>query len=413
MNYIKIKKTNKKIIKLASKIKSSELKWAWIKFIYARKNKNSISLNSTLKSSLFEILSIKNFKILNFYRFFQKKQKKNKTLVYCNAKHYKNIFVKFFKKINQNPNDFLFYSPFSIDWIRFGLNINKFYISEYNWNGYERELSSLEFVKLVDSIILNDLKKIQPDRIFLIEGDSYIHNLINKNAKLLNIKTITIQNGYNIFIEPVLSWKNINSKIYISRGYMNTKYLKKYSTSKFVTTGLLNYNENKSKKNKIYEVCFILQRDKNNKFLNYILNFAKKFYQKKILIKLHPSSKFSISREISNLDNVYILKKRNDLSFLNNVNFVVSEFSSVLLESLLYKCRPIAVYKYYKKTILKFLPKHNLGYCFEDFDILKKNEKKIFYKTMEKIKNKKTTSSKHFFDSFKKQEGEKIKRLCK
>ena len=102
MNYIKIKKSNKKIIKQASKIKLNELRWAWIKFIYAKRNKRNITLNSPLKSSLFEILTIKCFNILKLCNFFIIKQKRIKTLMYCNQKSKKNIFNQFFKRIKQN-----------------------------------------------------------------------------------------------------------------------------------------------------------------------------------------------------------------------------------------------------------------------------------------------------------------------
>ena len=74
---------------------------------------------------------------------------------------------------------------------------------------------------------------------------------------------------------------------------------------------------------------------------------------------------------------------------------------------------PIAVCKFYDKTILKLLPLKKLGFCFKDFKSLKKNEKKILLdkKNIHSYKN--NINIKYFFDSFKKTDLKKIKNLSK
>jgi len=419
MNYTKLKILQKKILDISECIEDLEIKWAWIKFVWSNKNrfliknttdvldyKNKINLN--INKILFIIVN----KITLLF-FFIKKRKTKKTLVYCNEKHYKKIIFNFFNKIDIKKNSFTFYSPISIDWLKYNLNINKFYASNYKWQGHEKNLSYLNYVKLIDKIIYNDLEKIKPNRIFLIEGDSYIHNLICKNAKLLKIKTITIQNGYNIFLDPVLSWRNINSNIYISKGWCNTKFLQKYSSAKFITTGILNEKTklSKFKKNKI--ACFALKPDSNKKMLDYIYDTLRKYPKFNFLIKLHPSSKFVIEKKISSLKNVTILHLEENMDYLNDVMFVISEFSSVLVDSLQRNCIPIAVCNFYKETVLKYLSLKKLGFCFDNFDLLKKKDKNIFSTSYIEDYNK-INKNKIFFNmEFQQIEKRKIKLLCK
>jgi hypothetical protein len=386
---------------------SIQVKLSWIKYIAIKKKLSKNSFRNIFYKNIF----IRLITILNFFSSLLSSKKVGGTLLYCNESHYKNIFIKFFKRINLKNLSYSYYSPISIDWIRFNLNIKKFHISKYKWQGNEKQLSSLDYVKLIDDIIYKDLERIKPSRIFLVEGDSYIHNLINKNAKILKIKTITIQNGYNIYLDPVVTWKNINSDIYISRGYANTKYLKSYSDTKFITTGILNNDKKRNYKNKLYDVSFILQTDKNNRFMDYIFYVAKKYQELNFLIKLHPSSNFKIENKISNLKNINVYKITNDVSYLKNSRFIVSEYSSVLIESLEYNCIPIAVCKFKDKTILKFLPIKKLGFCFKDFKSLKKIETKIFLNKY--FKNSQNKNKNYFLENYTKADGKKIKKLCK
>ena len=394
-----------------SNIKSIQIKWSWIKYVAAKKKLHNNNLKDIFMKSIF----LRLIQILNFFPSLFSNKKIGGTLLYCNEAHYKNLFIKFFRRISLDDSSHRYYSPISIDWIRFKINIKKFHISDYKWRGNEKQLSNINFVKLIDTIIYKDLKRIKPNRIFLIEGDSYIHNLINKNAKLLKIKTITIQNGYNIFIDPVVTWKNINSDIYISRGYANTKFLKNYSNAKFLTTGIINNKKNNFYKNKLYHVCFILQPNKNDKFLDYIFYVSEKYKKLNFLIKLHPSSKFKIEKKINNLKNITVYRKTENMNYLKNSQFIISEYSSVLIESLQYNCVPIAVYKFYNKTILKFLPLKKLGFCFKDFRSLKKIEEKIFLNQFDIYSHKKNTdkNKNYFLENFKKTDIKIIKNLCK
>ena len=393
----------------SSNIKSIQIKWSWIKYVATKKK----LLNKNSKNIFYEKIFLKWIPILNFLSSFFSSKKVGGSLLYCNAKHYKSIFTNFFRRIKLEDVSYSYYSPVSVDWIRFKLNIKKFHISEYKWQGNEKQLSSLNFVKLIDAIIYKDLKKIKPNRIFLVEGGSYIHNLINKNAKLLKIKTITIQNGYNIYLDPVITWKNINSDIYISRGYANTKFLKNHSTAKFITTGILNNKRSNFYKKKLYDVCFILQPDINNKFLDYIFYVSKKYKKLNFLIKLHPSSKFKTEKKINNLKNITVYKKTVNMDYLKNSRFIISEYSSVLIESLEYDCVPIAVYKFYNKTILKYLSLKKLGFCFRDFRSLKKIEEKIFLKEHDSFSHKRNINKNYFLDNYKQTDIKIIKNLCK
>lgn len=393
----------------SSNIKSIQIKWSWIKYVASNKKLP----NNTLKNIFTKNIFLRGIQILNFFSSFFSNKETGGSLLYCNEKHYKNIFIKFFRRIKLEDVSYSYYSPISVDWIRFKLNIKKFHISEYKWQGNEKQLSSLNFVRLIDAIIYKDLKKIKPNRIFLVEGDSYIHNLINKNAKLLKIKTITIQNGYNIYLDPVITWKNINSDIYISRGYANTKFLKNHSTAKFITTGILNNKRSNFYKNKLYDVCFILQPDKNNKFLDYIFYASKKYKKLNFLIKLHPSSKFKTEKKINNLKNITVYKKTVNMDYLKNSRFIISEYSSILIESLEYDCVPIAVYKFYNKTILKYLPLKKLGICFRDFRSLKEIEEKIFLKEHDSFSHKRNINKNYFLDNYKQSDIKIIKNLCK
>jgi hypothetical protein len=393
----------------SSNIKSIQIKWSWIKYVASKKKLPNNNLKNIFTKNIF----LRGMQILNFFSSFFSNKETGGSLLYCNEKHYKNIFIKFFRIIKLEDVSYSYYSPISVDWIRFKLNIKKFHISEYKWQGNEKQLSSLNFVKLIDEIIYKDLKKIKPNRIFLVEGDSYIHNLINKNAKLLKIKTITIQNGYNIYLDPVITWKNINSDIYISRGYANTKFLKNHSTAKFITTGILNNKRNNFYKNKLYDVCFILQPDINNKFLDYIFYVSKKYKKLNFLIKLHPSSKFKTEKKINNIKNITVYKKTVNMDYLKNSRFIISEYSSVLIESLEYDCVPIAVYKFYDKTILKYLSLKKLGFCFRDFRSLKKIENKIFQKKHDSFSHKRNINKNYFLDNYKQSDIKIIKNLCK
>ena len=101
------------------------------------------------------------------------------------------------------------------------------------------------------------------------------------------------------------------------------------------------------------------------------------------------------------------------MDYLKNSRFIISEYSSVLIESLEYNCVPIAVYKFYNKTILKYLPLKKLGFCFRDFRSLKKIEEKIFLKEHDSFSHKRNINKNYFLDNYKQTDIKIIKNLCK
>ena len=112
--------------------------------------------------------------------------------------------------------------------------------------------------------------------IFVFEGDSYIHNIIGNCAKKTKSKIIIIQNGYNIYKKlPVFGWRNMAANYYLSWSKHNSTELKKHNPNiKFLTVGnFLQYQKfSINKKNINNYVSFILAREEDDKFLNFIKN---------------------------------------------------------------------------------------------------------------------------------------------
>ena len=108
----------------SSNIKSIQIKWSWIKYVATKKK----LLNKNSKNIFYEKIFLKCIPILNFLSSFFSSKKVGGSLLYCNAKHFKSIFANFFRRIKLEDVSYSYYSPISVDWIRFKLNIKKFHI---------------------------------------------------------------------------------------------------------------------------------------------------------------------------------------------------------------------------------------------------------------------------------------------
>ena len=396
--------------------KKINLVHAWSKYLLASYSNDKKLIRSLLKlkkisyklklpQNKFSKIKIVFFIILSRLIKFYPNKNNNEYLFYINAKHFNDKAKIFIKTMNLNIG---LYVPIISDTNKINFLQQKIWFSKYLWQ-FNDFKSSKNFIKIVCQNIYNDIISIKPKVIFVFEGDSYIHNIIGNCAKKTNCKVIIIQNGYNIYKKrPVLGWRNMVADYYLSWSAHNSKNLKKFNPGiKFLTIGnFLQFK--KYKKNTIKSTCFVLGRDEDQEFLNYIKEFALLNSDINIIIRLHPNSRVKIKLFFFNLRNITIHKNKELNETLSSSNILISKMSSVLIETLNYDIVGICFNANYKNYIFDTLNSKKMMICTNNFSDLSNkikllnNNKMIFNKYIFEIKKNRTKYISNFNISSKK-----------
>lgn len=400
LNYIYF---NKKFIKKNKfYFKKINLVYAWSKYLLTSysNNKKLFLRNYQNKRSLedFKISKIKIFFFIILSRLVKlyPNKKKTKILFYINAKHI-NKKAKLF--CNTMRIKAYSYIPIISDINKINIFDKRIWVSKYQWT-LDDFKSSKNFIKKISENIYNDIRLINPKVIFVFEGDSYIHNIIGNCAKKTKTKIIIIQNGYNIYKKlPAFGWRNMAANYYLSWSKHNSAKLKKFNPDiKFFTVGnFLQYQKFDKKKINIHNyVSFILAREENDKFLDFIKNFANSNNKMNIIVRLHPNSKMKLNSSFMNLKNITIHKNEHLNKTLMLSRIVISKMSSVLIESMNYDAVGICFNINYKDLIFDNLKSAKMMLCCKTYNELNKKLNSLmkddfqFNKYLKNIKKKRS-----------------------
>lgn len=258
------------------------------------------------------------------------------------------------------------------------------------WKVMERAIRKLivhDFYKAEKNVVFLEkfYKGLVPMVIVLREAIRMPEKTIVFTARLTGIPTLVVQHG-------ILSRTSIYGKIHSNKialwGKAGIDYYGGYGNdiSKCVVTGnpkydsidfKKNYDKNESRsffseigvspdretilyipahfkigRNQVYSVY--ISQDQEYAALRSILNIAKSFPDKQVIIKIHPFDtvdlKLLYSSEIENeYGNVFIVKNTNLGLLIKNSSLVIaSQFSSVVLEAVIFR-KPAITLNYYKR----------------------------------------------------------------